>query len=259
MQAAQDVFNADSVGEVDNIEPYLYDILGRAEKIYTDIPAKKLPETPLAKFLSGSDNWKQAGFPKLLEDQSGKRINSLRSVMNELRVFKSPAEIANMRKAGQMSGRAFTESMRNPFATEKDLFAFLDYRWKAHGCTGAAYVPVVAGGENALSIHYTRNDAALDEDKLVLVDAGGEYGGYITDITRTWPVNGKFSPAQKDLYEMILAVQRSCVSLCREDAMVSLDKLHDIAENKLKDGLADLGFDTSGNVSYIDPTDRFTG
>jgi len=80
------------------------------------------------------------------------------------------------------------------------------------------------------------------------VDAGGEYGGYITDITRTWPVNGKFSDAQRDLYEMILRVQRSLVSLCREDADVTLDKLHRITENSLRDGLKALGFDMSGEV-----------
>lgn len=88
----------------------------------------------------------------------------------------------------------------------------------------------------------------------MLVDAGGEYGGYITDITRTWPVNGKFTDAQRDLYEMILRVQRSVVSLCREDADVSLDKLHHITENGLRDGLKALGFDMSGNVSRAGQT-----
>jgi intermediate cleaving peptidase 55 len=82
----------------------------------------------------------------------------------------------------------------------------------------------------------------------VLVDAGGEYGGYITDITRTWPVNGRFTDAQRDLYDMILKVQRSLVSLCREDADVSLDKLHRITETGLRDGLKSLGFDMEGNV-----------
>lgn len=75
-----------------------------------------------------------------------------------------------------------------------------------------------------------------------------EYGGYIADITRTWPVNGKFTEAQKDLYEAILKVQRTCISLCRQRANVSLDKLHEIAENGLKEQLKQLGFDVSGTV-----------
>ena len=89
---------------------------------------------------------------------------------------------------------------------------------------------------------------STSDGELVLVDAGGEYGGYITDITRTWPVNGKFSDPQRDLYEMILGVQRSCVALCREDADMTLDKLHRVAENGLRDGLIRLGFNMSGDV-----------
>jgi intermediate cleaving peptidase 55 len=89
------------------------------------------------------------------------------------------------------------------------------------------------------------------DGELVLVDAGGEYGGYITDITRTWPVNGKFTDPQRDLYEMILKVQRSVVSLCREDADLSLDKLHRITEDGLRDGLKSLGFNMDGNVSLV--------
>lgn len=151
-----------------------------------------------------------------------------------------------MRKAGQASGRGFTAAMRHSYGLEKELGAFLDSMFKLNGCDGPAYVPVIAGGKNALSIHYVRNDDALKPEDLILVDAGGEYGGYITDITRTWPNNGVFSQEQKDLYEVVLKVQRSCISLCRQDANVSLDKIHKIAEKGLKDGLKQLGFDTSG-------------
>ena len=79
-----------------------------------------------------------------------------------------------------------------------------------------------------------------------------EYGGYITDITRTWPISGTFTPAQKDLYNAILTTQRQCISLCRGNANVSLDGLHNIAEKALKDQLQQLGFDMSGNV-YLPP------
>jgi len=94
-------------------------------------------------------------------------------------------------------------------------------------------------------------DNQCREGELVLVDAGGEYGGYITDITRTWPVNGKFTDPQRELYEMILKVQRSVVSLCREDADLSLDKLHRITETGLRDGLKSLGFNMEGNVCAL--------
>ena|ERR1700712_4830592 len=77
-----------------------------------------------------------------------------------------------------------------------------------------------------------------------------EYGGYVADITRTWPNSGKFTDPQRELYEAILRVQRTCVSLCREDADTTLDKIHRIAEVGLRDELKSLGFDVSGSVSF---------
>lgn len=176
------------------------------------------------------------------------KVKPLRSLINELRIMKSEAEIANMRLAGKYSGRAFTNAMRQQWTKEKDLGAFLDFDFKIQGCDTTAYVPVIAGGKNALSIHYVRNDDVLQNNQIVLVDAGGEYGGYIADITRSWPVNGKFSDAQRDLYEAILKVQRSSISLCTEAANMTLDKIHQITEHGLKEALKQLGFDMSGNA-----------
>lgn len=79
-----------------------------------------------------------------------------------------------------------------------------------------------------------------------------EIGHYVTDITRTWPLNGKFSAAQKDLYNAVLSVQRSCVSLCRASSNISMDKLHSIAQAGLVDNLKGLGFDMSGTVRFLD-------
>ena len=175
--------------------------------------------------------------------------------MNELRLTKSPAELACMRRAGSISGAVITEAMRHTYTTEHHLWADLTHGFKSQGLSGEAYVPVVGGGKNALRIHYVRNDALLHDGDFVLVDAGGEYGGYIADITRTWPVDGKFTAAQRDLYGMILAVQKDCVSLCREDGDVSLDSLHSVAEKGLKAGLQSLGFDMAraGSLETLFP------
>ena len=177
-----------------------------------------------------------------------KKTKMLRPIMNDLRVFKSPAEVQIMRKAGQASGRAFTEAMRHHWTNEKDLDAFIEYQIKAQGCETLAYEPVVAGGLNGHSIHYVRNNDLLHDGDLVMVDAGGTCGGYITDITRVWPVNAKFSDPQRELYEAVLRVQRTCIALCRESAQMSLDKLHGVAERDLRDSLEQLGFDMSGNA-----------
>lgn len=234
------MFNADEAGDIEKVSSILPGIINGAREVYTDIGSYG-KKSALSRFFAGSAT-KVDGLAKLLQKST---VKPLRSLMNELRVTKSEAELDCMRRAGHVSGRVITEAMRNSYTTEKQLWADLSYGFRSQGLDGEAYVPVIAGGTNALSIHYVRNDQVLSLEDVVLVDAGGEYGGYITDITRTWPVNGQFSPAQKDMYEMILAVQKSCISLCREDADTSLDKLHRVAENGLRNGLKDLGFDTS--------------
>ena len=180
-----------------------------------------------------------------------KKVKALRPILNDLRVIKSAAEIQSMRRAGRASGRAFTEAMRHNFTREKHLDAFLGYQFKINGCDRAAFEPVAAGGVNALSIHYVRNDDKLQDGQLVLADAGGEYGGYMSDITRTWPIDGRFTPAQRDLYETVLNVQRSCIKDCRQDAHTSLEILHQKAERELKEELKQIGFDMSSNVINV--------
>jgi intermediate cleaving peptidase 55 len=218
-----------------------------ASQVYTDITSSPTNTSRFLEFLRGPPKRSQ-GFAEIIET---KKIKALRSIMNDLRVNKSVAEIKTMRKAGQASGRAFTEAMRHRFTKEKDLDAFLTYQFKINGCDRTAFEPVVAGGANALSIHYVRNDDILQDGQLVLADAGGEYGGYVSDITRTWPTNGKFTPAQRDLYEAVLTVQRSCIKECREDAHTSLELLHQKAERELKEALRQIGFDMSSNAINI--------
>lgn len=246
VQAAQDVFNADEAGDINNISRMLPDLIHGAKAVYTDIGSGGR-KSAFQRFLAGGDP-KVDGLAKLLQSAT---VKPLRPLMNELRVLKSEAELNCMRRAGTISGAVFTEAMRNHYISEKQLWADLAYGFRTQGLDGEAYVPVVAGGKNALSIHYVRNDNVLRDDEMVLVDAGGEYGGYITDITRTWPVAGRFTAAQRDMYETILQVQKTCVSLCREDADMSLDKLHRVAESNLRSGLKDLGFDMSGGALEV--------
>ncbi|QUC21999.1 uncharacterized protein UV8b_06240 [Ustilaginoidea virens] len=231
VEAAADVFNADEAYSVDCVDRVLRDLLQSARLVYTDSqpaqdPRKNLPWS----LLSGKEPGQPARLP-------------LHPLLNKLRVVKSAAEVANMRKAGQMSGRAVTEAMRRGWMREKHLHAFLDHQFVLNGCDGPAYIPVVAGGDRANCIHYTVNNNTLEDGELVLVDAGGEYGAYITDISRTWPVSGKFSAAQRDLYEAVLRVQRSSVALCRESAAMSLEDIHGATARGLADQLQALGFD----------------
>jgi len=227
-------------GDINHLHTLLPPLISGASEVYTDV-AKC---SGFGRFFRNPD-LQPNDFQKMIKDC---KVKPLKPLMNELRIIKSESEIMNMRIAGKASGRAFTNAMRNQWTNEKNLGAFLDYDFKIQGCDATAYVPVIAGGQNALSIHYVRNNDVLQDGQVVLVDAGGEYGGYITDITRSWPVNGKFTDPQKDLYEAILRVQRSSVSLCRESAGMTLDKIHEITERGLKDSLCQIGFDMSGDA-----------
>lgn len=166
-------------------------------------------------------------------------------------MVKSPAEIANMRRAGRDAGRGISNLMRYEWLFEHDVAAALEHDVKRAGCTGLSFIPVVGGGRNGSCVHYVHNNAAIPRGSLLLVDAGAEYGGYVSDITRVWPQNGKFTAAQRDLYEALLTVQRKCVSLCREDAGLSLNDIHREARTGLMAELERLGF-PSGGHGYID-------
>lgn len=242
-QAALDVFNADESGDIKELNKLLPPLISNASYVYTDLskPSK------FCKFLRKQELASNE-LETLLKHSN---VRPLQPLLNNLRIIKSKAEIKNMYIAGQASGLAFTNAMHRNWTKEKDLNNFLSYEFKMNGCDTNAYVPVVAGGKNALSIHYVRNDDLLRHGQLVLVDAGGQYGGYITDITRSWPINGKFTDAQRDLYNVVLQVQRTCTSLCRENASLSLDDIHDIAEKGLVENLQQLGFDMSRNAIGI--------
>ncbi|OAG34586.1 hypothetical protein AYO21_11280 [Fonsecaea monophora] len=243
-QAAKDVFNADETGDISRLKKVLPDLVGEASQVYTDITSPDTNRSALQRFLFGASR-KATEFAELIESR---KVHRLRPMMNDLRAFKSAAEIELMRIAGRASGRAHTDAMRKAWTREKQLDSYLRHRFITNGCDTSAFEPVVAGGKNALGIHYVRNDDVLQDDELVLVDGGGKYGGYIADITRTWPVGGKFSDAQRDLYQAVLTVQRSLISLCRGSANMSLDKLHNIAEEYLSNELRQIGFDMSSKA-----------
>ncbi|KAK0617236.1 peptidase M24, structural domain-containing protein [Immersiella caudata] len=235
LQAATDVFNADVSHDIASLPNVLPSLLRSATIIYADLPPSSPHTQPIRSALPSSST-----------------PSPLRLLINPLRAIKSPAEIAVMRHAGRISGRALTSAMRRPWTLEKSLGAFLTHEFTQSGLDGPAYVPVIAGGPRGLMIHYVHNNNTLTPGSTVLVDAGGEYGNYITDITRTWPVSGRFSPAQRDLYSAVLIVQRECVSLCRANAGLSLDMIHRAAEDGLRRELKTIGFDLGSGGRALD-------
>ncbi|KAL2119647.1 hypothetical protein VTJ04DRAFT_6608 [Mycothermus thermophilus] len=253
LRAAEDVFNADEALSIHDLPSLLPKLLRSASRIYTDVPLSSpspspSTTTPFSISSSSSNSNPSTLLPHLLRPYPTSPLSPL---LNPLRAIKSPSEIACMRHAGLVSGRAITSAMRRPWASEHDLQAYLAHAFSQSGLSGPAYVPVVAGGRRGRLIHYTHNTAQLHPERgeTVLVDAGGEYGWYATDITRVWPLNGKFTPAQRDLYSAVLVAQRECVALCRADAGLSLDEIHREAERVLQRELTRLGFSFGSTVT----------
>ncbi|XP_020627391.1 probable Xaa-Pro aminopeptidase 3 isoform X2 [Orbicella faveolata] len=143
-----------------------------------------------------------------------------------LRLIKSDAEIKLLRESASLASRAITKVMRStrPGLEESHLHTILEYECRMGGAERLAYPPVVASGPMANTLHYINNTQVLRDGELVLMDAGCEYHGYASDITRAWPVSGKFSDPQRELYELVLRVHKKCLKLCQKD--VSLDYLH---------------------------------
>jgi Xaa-Pro aminopeptidase len=168
-------------------------------------------------------------------------IHDIRAPLDEMRVVKDIHELDLMRRAAAISAKAHERAMRatRPGRMEFEIEAELLYEFRRHGAQFPAYWPIVAGGANACVLHYSDNSARLDEGALLLIDAGCEFDGYASDITRTWPVNGTFSAAQKDIYELVLAAQAAAITATGPG--VAWDAPHEAAVRVLAQGMIDFG------------------
>jgi len=161
--------------------------------------------------------------------------------LHEQRLVKDADEIAVLRRAAAVTAEAHQLAMAAaaPGKNEREIDALLDYTFRARGGTGQAYSNIVAGGANACILHYTENDAPLVDGELLLIDAGCEFDYYASDVTRTFPVNGRFDAEQRALYDVVLTAQKEAVAAARPGA-TALD-LHAIALRRLVEGLVGLG------------------
>jgi Xaa-Pro aminopeptidase len=161
-------------------------------------------------------------------------------LLHELRLFKSPAELKLMRHAAGIAAKAQLAAMRATRAGghEYEVEAALQHAWRSHDAV-AAYEPIVGAGANACVLHYRANKAPLVDGDLLLCDAGAEYAGYASDITRTWPVNGVYSKEQRALYDLVLAAQHAALAKARPGQAWIAG--HHAAVETLADGLLSLG------------------
>jgi Xaa-Pro aminopeptidase len=157
-----------------------------------------------------------------------------------MRLFKSRTEITAMRKSARIAASAHKKAMQvcKPGMNEAEIHAELLHTFTRHQCE-ASYVPIVGGGANACVLHYISNRDTLNDGDLLLIDAGAEYDGYASDITRTFPVNGKFSGPQRDLYELVLTANIKAIDEVR--AGLPWEHVHETAVRIATEGMIDLG------------------
>jgi Xaa-Pro aminopeptidase len=170
-----------------------------------------------------------------------RELRDVHALLDEMRLIKRPEEIETMRQAAAISVAAHQRAMRVARAGrfEYEIEAEIIHEFRRHGAQAPAYSPIVAGGEHACVLHYVSNDAVLKPGTLLLVDAGCELEGYASDITRTFPVDGAFSPPQRDIYELVLAAQAAAIAAVRPGNTWNMP--HEAAVAVLAQGMIDLG------------------
>lgn len=180
------------------------------------------------------------------------RAIDLLSMLDEMRLRKDELELDTMRRAARISAAAHRRAMRAsaPGLLEYEIEAELLYEFRRQGSQAPAYGSIVAAGHNACVLHYRANDALLRDGDLLLIDAGCELDGYASDITRSFPVNGRFSGAQRALYDIVLAAQHAAIAATRPGAR--FDDPHDAALAVLAQGMIDTGLLTGSRDGVIE-------
>ncbi len=245
-QAAQVKFGLDAAFSIDELDRVVPGALANQAALYYPLAANKSFEEKVASWLLSVRQQVRAGVgaPSAAFDVC--------HLIDEMRLRKDAGEIATMRRAAQISAQAHCVAMQQtkPGKFEYEIEAHLLYEFRKSGSQFPAYGSIVAGGANACVLHYVENNAALREGDLLLIDAGCELDGYASDITRTFPVNGKFSGPQRALYELVLAAQDAAIRVTTIGKRF-IDP-HDAALQVLAQGMIDEGLLTGSLDGVIE-------
>lgn len=243
---------ATQLAGVDRVEPLekLRDELvklqpSRGVKIYTDIPAGQEPsnsEVPLS-WLKNANAF-----------AVGTSYKDIRPLLGSLRTVKDAGEIQLIQKAVNASIAAQFAAIRaiKPSMTEREIAALLQYEWGKRGCERPAYAPIVGSGLNSTVLHYSDDSGTMQSGEVVVMDAAGEYSLYASDITRTVPVNGKFTPRQREIYEIVLGAQKAAIAAFESGK----SQLRRHQPNSLNDVAYDY-INTHGKDSHGEPLGKY--
>ena len=163
------------------------------------------------------------------------------TIVHEMRVLKTPEELELMQRAADIAAEAHCAAMKSVRAgmKEYEVEALIEQIFRRQGAAAPAYTSIIGAGPNATVLHYINNDGELRDGELLLIDAGAEYKGYASDITRTFPINGRYSKAQREIYNLVLKAQMACVEMVRPGTTHDELKKHSI--EVLTEGMVELG------------------
>ena len=244
LDGAVDTYGAIVAHPIDELEKELPRWLRTSEHVFVDLSREDALSTRLHAIVRRvqGERPRLGSGPTALFDAS--------AILHEQRLRKTPDELARMRDAIAIACEAHREAMRTakPGMHEYEVEALIDFTFRRRGATGPAYPSIIAAGANATVLHYTANDCPLADGQLLLIDAGAERTGYCADVTRTWPVGARFSPAQHDCYQAVLAAQLAAIAAAKPGA--TLEGIHATAVRVLAEALATMGL-VAGTVDEI--------
>ncbi len=211
LDGAKEVFGFDHTYAIEDFERIAPELLRGCESVYYTLFRNREFDERFSKAIMGVNGWRPRfglGLPA---------IKDASALVGELRIVKTEEEVAALRRAGQISAEAHIEVMRatRPGVTERALHGLFIKEIMARGASAESYGGIVATGNNATTLHYRFNDATLEDGQLLLIDAGAEYQYYAGDITRAYPVNGRFSAPHRRIYEKILRVQNEVIQMVK--------------------------------------------
>jgi Xaa-Pro aminopeptidase len=235
LEGALTVFGADESFSIAEWETRMPELLQHAESVFYRMGFQPLRDQKMVTVLETC---------RRIHGRSGRgllRLEDPNGPLGEMRLFKRGEEIELMRKACEVTALAHRQIMRDirPGIFEYEVEAQIDYLFRKGGCARVGYGSIVAGGKNATCLHYRSNNEELREGDLLLIDAGGEYGYYSADITRTFPVGNEFSPAQARAYDLVLDVQKEAIAMTRPGALIP--DIHRFVCHGMIEGLLSLG------------------
>ncbi|EPJ55327.1 MAG: aminopeptidase P [Osedax symbiont Rs2] len=248
-QGVLDNYQAEFAYSSECIDEQMPKLLNGTAKLYYSFTRERLTQQ-VQLWLSSMRKLSRQGVIAPLQ------LQQLDELSDEMRLIKSGAEQQMLRRASSISAQAQIKAMQETKVgvMEYQLDAHIQHHFAINGCPQAAYPSIVGGGKNACILHYIDNSVALQDKQLVLIDSGAEYQYYAGDITRTFPVNGKYSPEQRALYEVVLKANTQCIEMVAPGT--GWDEIHDRAVLVITSGLVELGL-LQGDVDELISTEAY--